>query len=242
MLQIAFETTGKQGSLAILQGENTLWKRRLGVQRQTAAELAIELSAAMAWCEQRRHRIDWISVAVGPGSFTGLRIGITTAKTLGYALDLPIVAVGSLTAIAAVTPVTEGITTVLVGLNAFRSQVFATELSIEQLHSRELLAAANHHVELLQRSEWDRRVCRSVERDDQVFTGDRSIFADGPSDRLIAREEPDAVGVGRIAARLVAGERDHPHATIRPSVFTDPFALAARYLRQSAAEEKAASR
>ena len=66
-----------------------------------------------------------VSVADGPGSFTGLRIGVTTAKTLCYALELPLVAIDSLAAIAATAlhdhPAYERIWAVL---NAYRGQVF----------------------------------------------------------------------------------------------------------------------
>ena len=235
MIQIALETTGKTGSLAILDGQHTLWKCRLGIQRRTAAELAIQLEAALAWCGAHASRPDWISVAVGPGSFTGLRIGITTAKTLGYALELPIVPVGSLMAIAAASALSEDVSSVLVGLNAYRHQVFAAEISREELHDHPALAASNHRVEVLQRSEWDRRVLVATETDNQAVTGDRSIFSDQGLEQFAERPEPDAVGVGRIAARLVQGGR--PDA-----VFTDPFSLAARYLKPSAAEEQAALR
>lgn len=45
--------------------------------------------------------LDGVAVAIGPGSFTGVRIGVTTAKALGYALDVPIGPVVTLDAIAA---------------------------------------------------------------------------------------------------------------------------------------------
>lgn len=65
--------------------------------------------------------LDAIACAVGPGSFTGIRIGVATAATLAYAAGLPVVAVGSLHGIAANAPTS----CVLVALDARRGHVFA---------------------------------------------------------------------------------------------------------------------
>lgn len=48
--------------------------------------------------------LDAVSVSEGPGSYTGLRIGTSSAKGICYALDIPIIAVNSLKALAAITP------------------------------------------------------------------------------------------------------------------------------------------
>lgn len=48
-------------------------------------------------------RVDLIAVTAGPGSFTGLKVGLTAAKTLGWSLDIPVVGVSSLKALAAST-------------------------------------------------------------------------------------------------------------------------------------------
>src|SRR5205823_7265962 len=45
--------------------------------------------------------LEGIAVSLGPGSFTGLRVGVTTAKTMAWALSLPVVGVATLEAVAA---------------------------------------------------------------------------------------------------------------------------------------------
>jgi tRNA threonylcarbamoyladenosine biosynthesis protein TsaB len=77
--------------------------------------------------------VDRIAVGVGPGGFTGLRIGVATARALAQANGLPLVPVGSLAALAAGT---EG--TVAAALDARRGEVFAGVYD----SGRELIAPA----------------------------------------------------------------------------------------------------
>jgi tRNA threonylcarbamoyladenosine biosynthesis protein TsaB len=64
-----------------------------------------------------------IACAVGPGSFTGIRIGIATAATLAYAAELPVTAIGSLHGIAAGAP--EQAHSVAIALDARREHVYS---------------------------------------------------------------------------------------------------------------------
>jgi len=82
-----------------------------------------------------------IAVSIGPGSFTGLRIGLSVAKGLAYGAGIPVVGVPTLTALArhaAVTGVLEPGSTVLAVLDARRDEVYA------------------------QMFEWDGRECRGI--------------------------------------------------------------------------------
>jgi tRNA threonylcarbamoyladenosine biosynthesis protein TsaB len=74
--------------------------------------------------------VDWdaverIAVGLGPGGFTGLRIGIATARALAQARDLPLVGVSSLAALAAAVRGPDPLTAVVAVIDARRGEVFA---------------------------------------------------------------------------------------------------------------------
>lgn len=172
----------------------------------------------------------YVAVADGPGSFTGLRIGVTTAKTLCYALDLPCVAVDSLAAIAASAmhsnPQCDRIWSVL---DAYRGQVFIGEFQ------RDLLLPEKQSIP----SDWSAhpntvRVVQLTEWDAMLRDKDPSIAVAG-DEKPMGRRSGEllalgcrAAGVG-LLADLAAGSGN----------FCDPLALVPRYLKKSAAEEKA---
>jgi tRNA threonylcarbamoyladenosine biosynthesis protein TsaB len=79
--------------------------------------------------------VDWdaverIAVGVGPGGFTGLRLGIATARALAQARDLPLVGVSSLAALAAAVRGSDPLTPVVAAIDARRGEVFAASPSV----------------------------------------------------------------------------------------------------------------
>jgi tRNA threonylcarbamoyladenosine biosynthesis protein TsaB len=104
-----------------------------GSRGEHAARLLDLLEQALAEAELEWHDVDRIAVGVGPGGFTGLRIGIATARALAQGRGLPLVPVGSLEALAAAAG-----GTVAAVLDARRGEVFAGVWR----DGRELLAPA----------------------------------------------------------------------------------------------------
>jgi tRNA threonylcarbamoyl adenosine modification protein YeaZ len=230
LAQLAIETTGVSGSIAVLQGDIVYREIKLPDGHRTASSLAPAMKDLLDGFESSGQKIDVVSVAIGPGSFTGLRVGITTAKTFCYARRLPLVAVDSLAAIATSILVTQPDTNeILVGLNAYRRQIFAAAFS------RQLLLSpvdpsdptdANNAVTVMEEEAWLERLNQSSQ--DVTLAGDEKIFGEfARSARFRERELADAVGVGLLGLRLA-----------KAAQFVDPMEIVPKYFKASSAEEK----
>src|SRR5713101_9362557 len=82
MLILAVDTSTRSGSLAVLRGEMPLAAIALREQEPHSSGLFRSLSGVLGELELDLHRIDLFAVAAGPGSFMGLRGGLTGVKAL----------------------------------------------------------------------------------------------------------------------------------------------------------------
>ncbi len=129
---LAIETSSRAGSLALAVGGELVAVQEFGQNMRHVAELLPAIDQATKQLGWRSEDLDEVYVSVGPGSFTGLRIGITVAKTLAMACGVRIVAVGSIAAIASNAPA-EAVNVGVV-LDAKRGQVFAGRFQRQNGH------------------------------------------------------------------------------------------------------------
>lgn len=101
MIVLAIDTALPACSVAIVDGERALARVSEPMTRGHQERLACMVQEAMTAAGIGFAALDRIGVTVGPGSFTGLRVGLAFAKGLALALDLPCVGIGSLQALAA---------------------------------------------------------------------------------------------------------------------------------------------
>lgn len=101
---LALETTTRTGSITLGRGDERLATVGLPPQRRHSVDLMPEIDRLCQTHGIGPADFSEIHVSVGPGSFTGLRIGITTAKTLAHVLNLKTVAVPTLDVIAQNAP------------------------------------------------------------------------------------------------------------------------------------------
>lgn len=98
---LAIDTATSQLSLALHDGDRLAAEFTLTADRKHSAVLAPLIEQILAHADATTSDVCSLAVAVGPGSYTGLRIGVATAKGMAAARDLPLVPVTTLDTIAA---------------------------------------------------------------------------------------------------------------------------------------------
>ncbi len=100
MIQLTLETSSRKPSIALCRDEWLLGMRTLHGHHATSQQLIPQISQLLREHGLEPRHISLVTVSVGPGSFTGLRIGVTTAKTIAYAVPCALTAVDSLDVVA----------------------------------------------------------------------------------------------------------------------------------------------
>ncbi len=223
---VAIETSGRHGSVAALRGEGDdalpLQEIALSGDQRTAQALAPAMHELFAQVDWTPQSIELVAVAVGPGSFTGLRIGVTTAKTFAYAVGAEIIGVNTLAVMAAQarSQLAKPQAPLWTILDAQRQELFVAKFN------------GNHDdVSIVAQDIW----LAQLQPGDRVIGAPlRTLSPRLPVGVIALPEElwqPMAIAVGRVGWRTYqSGQRD------------DVWKIVPQYYRASAAEEKAARR
>ncbi|MFY0591895.1 tRNA (adenosine(37)-N6)-threonylcarbamoyltransferase complex dimerization subunit type 1 TsaB [Roseivirga sp.] len=99
-LILSIETSTTVCSIAITDGDKIVATQKLFLEKSHSNLLTILIQDTLKQCSLGLKDFSAIAVSKGPGSYTGLRIGVSTAKGLCYALNKPLIAVPTLTALA----------------------------------------------------------------------------------------------------------------------------------------------
>ena len=99
MKVLAFDTSSKALSLAILEDKQVLAETTINIKKNHSITLMPAIDFLMASLDWTPKNLDRIVVAEGPGSYTGLRIAVATAKTLAHTLNIELVGMSSLLAL-----------------------------------------------------------------------------------------------------------------------------------------------
>jgi tRNA threonylcarbamoyladenosine biosynthesis protein TsaB len=219
---LAIETSGTTGSLALLEGPDVVTRFDLDPALRSARALAPGIRDLLAQVNWRPADIQLVAVAIGPGSFTGLRLGVMTAKAFAYAIGAGIVGVDTLSTIAAQAP--PDALRIAAIIDAQRGDVYCAKYSRVEMDSP---LKRTTPIEIAAADGWLAGLEAGT-----VITGPAlaKLASQNHADCVVAPRDawfPDAATVGRLAAqRQAAGKLD------------DVWQLAPLYLRRSAAEEK----
>jgi len=100
-LILAIETSGRLGSVALAHGDKLLAESHFSGQMRHSAEIFPAITDLLCKFSKKPDQIEQVYISLGPGSFTGLRIAVTIAKTIALVNQAKIVAVDTLDCIAA---------------------------------------------------------------------------------------------------------------------------------------------
>jgi tRNA threonylcarbamoyladenosine biosynthesis protein TsaB len=213
MLLLATDTSGKFGSIALAQcgaGDACELLEVVPLEGGTfSAQLVPQIAALLAKHGFAKQNLSAFAVTSGPGSFTGLRVGLAAIKALGEILQKPIVPVSLLEAVAEAAP---GSAKMMAMLDAGRGEVYvgeyeATKMLSERLLTRaEALASVNNH---------------------QVVTPDASLVEAARAIGLTVTEieRPGSEAIARLGWRKLEKKE-----------IVSPETLEANYIRRSDAE------
>jgi len=97
---LCFDTTSHQASIAVLRDGEVVLEYNFSARDDLAARMIPSLEFLLASLDMKVSQVDFFGVTVGPGLFTGIRVGLATLKGLNFSASRPVVGVNTLEALA----------------------------------------------------------------------------------------------------------------------------------------------
>ncbi len=172
------ETATKNCSVALAKDGKTIFCKEIAEEGYSHAErLHVFIEEIVKEAGIMLNDLSAIAVSQGPGSYTGLRIGVSAAKGFCYALDIPLIAVDTLQSLAAQVSISSGL--IIPMIDARRMEVYSAIFSPTLEKKREVLAQIidENSFEDLQETVYFvgdcAEKCQSVlNKDNYIFLGD----------------------------------------------------------------------
>lgn len=152
MKVLAIDTSNYTLGLAVIDEEQVIGEYITNVKKNHSIRVMPSIETLLKDCDLTPQDISKIVVAKGPGSYTGVRIGVTIAKTLAWTLNIPLVGVSSLAILAAsVGRYFPGVVSPL--FDARRGQIYT---GLYQYNKGEMTTVENDQI--LQSKDWARHL------------------------------------------------------------------------------------
>lgn len=221
---LAIDTASSVSSVAVASEGKLRAEVTIEAGRTHSETLLSHIEGALSFAGVERSALRGIAVSIGPGSFTGLRIGLATAKAIAYGLGIPLVGVSTLAALALAFPVPDVYTLVLMDAqkgNAYAGLYEWRDGSLHEVRPVRVAPLAEAIAEAADRG-------KPVLLTGELAVKKRARLGNLPDNvtlapaHLLTARASHAAWLG--IARLAAGERD------------DPMTLEPFYIRRSEAE------
>jgi tRNA threonylcarbamoyladenosine biosynthesis protein TsaB len=219
MVVLALDTTTPAGSCALAVDGIVVREEASDVSLPPATRLPLDLMTILEHGRMRLGDVDAFAVATGPGSFTGLRIGIATMQGLAFAAGKPLVGVSALDALARIAVTEAAGRRIATWVDAWRGEVYAALYDGER--------------------EVEAPVVASPEKVLKTFRGTPTIFiGDGATTYRdeIHRAMGEGGHVATMPTPLLAGTIAAWAAMSAADAYSPPHAIRPLYVRRADAE------
>lgn len=228
---LGIETSSLVSSLALLEGDTLLGELTMQAGLTHSEQLVPHIELLLDQAQVDKSDLTGIVVAIGPGSFTGLRIGMGTAKAMAYALHIPLYGAMTMDGMAYNVPYTDRLISVLI--DAQKKNVYEARYRWEgnqllRIQDPIVKAVVDLVQELEDQGQATLFLGDGIKRVQKLVTDRTSSVEEGVPLFTIG---PATVAIPRAGAMLLAA-RDF-NGGLKPS---DPMTMIPYYIRRSEAE------
>ena len=211
-LILSIETATKSCSIAIAKnGQLLASKEEVSEKYSHSEQLTIFIDNLLKENSLTVADLDAIAISSGPGSYTGLRIGVSTAKGLCYALDIPLISVSTLEAMAQLMT------------NKYPNKILCPMIDARRMEVYCALFGTNYQTEVEAKVIDKHSFARKLEHESLVFFGDG---ADKCQDVLIHPNAQFELGVYPSARGMIAlAQQKFSEKQVEDVAYFEPFYL-----------------
>ncbi len=216
-LILSIETSTKVCSVALHRGETLLASSEILIERSHSKFITVLIEQLFTHSGEKTADLDAVAVSKGPGSYTGLRIGVSTAKGLCYALEKPLIAIGTLESMAYEVNRFNSTKALLCPMiDARRMEVYCA------LYDSALTCVEEVHAKIIEREAFEELLAKQK----LLFFGDGSgkckeFLGTYANAVFIENVFPSAVNIGALALQAFEAKRFEDVAYFEPFYLKD---------------------
>lgn len=134
---LAIDCTTHYSNIAVISGSQALFEQSSLERGSHSINLMRDIDSALARCGLKICDIDLIGITTGPGSFTGIRIGLSTVNSISFALRIPVAGIDTLSALARNCAFHEGF--VFTAMDARKKEIYGALFRVEKGIFKEII-------------------------------------------------------------------------------------------------------